>query len=531
MKKLFASILALLLIAAVVPFAASAKNVFDDYTIVCFGDSITERVGYVKLLSEALGTNIINAGVSGNKVNQAKDRFKADVLDKSPDIVVICFGMNDQAAYYGFKDMAPCTDLNSFFDTLDYFADTLMAKGADVIFVTPNYVNTDKGYYDTPGAWDLDYGYGHMDDFCDAIREVALVNGCGLVDVNMQSKKEDSDKFFAKGDGVHPAQYGYSVYAKLIEEYMRAVYENKNAKTLNVTCKDETEKEIASYTLKGAENANVTVKAPVIKSYELADEPAIEITFGKTESVEFGYTESRNVAPKATYEIHDLYRMGGAEVNWGYSETAPIVYGDETGDQLTDGKHALSTGFGDTAWIGLSVQHPNYPKEGQYFLFKLDKEYDIGEIRITVNNALENSIAAPGSILALASKDGVKYEQGVSGKYEKALVKGESAVYVINLDKTCSYIKLMYKPGSGNWMFTDEVEIYKAPDKDYLVGDVDGNNKVDAKDYMLLKRHCLKTFTLDDAQCLRADIDGNTKIDAKDYGLLKRACLGTYTIK
>ena len=66
---------------------------------------------------------------------------------------------------------------------------------------------------------------------------------------------------------------------------------------------------------------------------------------------------------------------------------------------------------------------------------------------------------------------------------------------------------------------------------DYLLGDVDGNGKIEAKDYMLLKRYCLKTVTLDADQLKRSDINGDTKADAKDYNLLKRHCLKTYTIQ
>ena len=65
----------------------------------------------------------------------------------------------------------------------------------------------------------------------------------------------------------------------------------------------------------------------------------------------------------------------------------------------------------------------------------------------------------------------------------------------------------------------------------YMLGDINGNGKIDALDYGLLKRACLGTYTLTDVQKLAGDINGNGKIEALDYGLLKRACLGTYTIK
>ena len=68
------------------------------------------------------------------------------------------------------------------------------------------------------------------------------------------------------------------------------------------------------------------------------------------------------------------------------------------------------------------------------------------------------------------------------------------------------------------------------PDPTYTVGDINGNGKIDARDYLLLKRAYFGTYTLNCAP-EAADINGNGKIDARDYLLLKRAYFGTYTIK
>ncbi len=62
-------------------------------------------------------------------------------------------------------------------------------------------------------------------------------------------------------------------------------------------------------------------------------------------------------------------------------------------------------------------------------------------------------------------------------------------------------------------------------------GDARGNGKVDKLDYIVVKRHCLKTITLDQPGLLAGDVDGNGKVDKIDYILIKRHCLGTYTIK
>lgn len=62
-------------------------------------------------------------------------------------------------------------------------------------------------------------------------------------------------------------------------------------------------------------------------------------------------------------------------------------------------------------------------------------------------------------------------------------------------------------------------------------GDINVDGKVNSKDYMLVKRAVLKTYTLTSPEAERADVNVDEKLDAKDYMLLKRAALGTYTIE
>lgn len=62
------------------------------------------------------------------------------------------------------------------------------------------------------------------------------------------------------------------------------------------------------------------------------------------------------------------------------------------------------------------------------------------------------------------------------------------------------------------------------------LGDINGNGKIDARDYLLLKRAYFGTYTLT-CNIAVADINGNGKIDARDYLLLKRAYFGTFTFK
>ena len=56
------------------------------------------------------------------------------------------------------------------------------------------------------------------------------------------------------------------------------------------------------------------------------------------------------------------------------------------------------------------------------------------------------------------------------------------------------------------------------------------NGKIDATDYLMIKRAFLGTYDLSDEQMILADVNGNGEIDATDYLMVKRAFLGTYVI-
>lgn len=63
-----------------------------------------------------------------------------------------------------------------------------------------------------------------------------------------------------------------------------------------------------------------------------------------------------------------------------------------------------------------------------------------------------------------------------------------------------------------------------------MIGDVNSNGRIDAMDYMLVKRYVLRTVSLNDEQIAAADVDGNGKVQAMDYMLIKRHVLGKFEI-
>ena len=68
---------------------------------------------------------------------------------------------------------------------------------------------------------------------------------------------------------------------------------------------------------------------------------------------------------------------------------------------------------------------------------------------------------------------------------------------------------------------------YEAPEPTPIkYGDVDGNDKIDSTDYILVKRHILKVNELSGDAFAAADMDGNGKLDSTDYIAIKRIILG-----
>ncbi len=63
-----------------------------------------------------------------------------------------------------------------------------------------------------------------------------------------------------------------------------------------------------------------------------------------------------------------------------------------------------------------------------------------------------------------------------------------------------------------------------------VLGDVDGNAKVNSTDYMRIKSAFLNSFTLGTAETSAADVDENNKIDSTDYMRIKSQFLGTYDL-
>ncbi len=172
-------------------------------TAVFMGNSITEgwwqqRPGF---FSE---NGFVVRGIGGQTTPQMLIRFKPDVIDLKPEIVVILAGTNDIAGNTG-----PAT-VKMITDNLGAMAQLAKANGIMVIMSS---ILPVKEY-----PWSKEVDAVHEIKLVnDWIKSYALAEGLVYLDYfSHMSDKEDGLKKIYSDDGVHPNEDGYSVMEPLL---------------------------------------------------------------------------------------------------------------------------------------------------------------------------------------------------------------------------------------------------------------------------------------------------------------------------
>jgi len=189
--------------------------------IVFLGDSITaggnQPKGYVTLIRNAmaekhkdLGIEVINAGISGNKVPNLQARLEKDVLAKKPTLVVIYIGIND--VWHGEKNPANGTPKDKFEAGLKEIVGKVQAVGGRVVLCTPTVIGEKTG-----GANSLD---AKLDEYADVTRGVAKELKLPLCDLRKafvdhlkDNNPENKEKGVLTGDRVHLNDAGNKLVA------------------------------------------------------------------------------------------------------------------------------------------------------------------------------------------------------------------------------------------------------------------------------------------------------------------------------
>ena len=179
------------------------RNGLEQYgpiTIVAFGDSVThgalngeinyETVYWNRLRRKILEVrnyvpvNVINAGIGGITASGSLGRIESQVLTHRPDLIIVCFGLND------VND-----PLERYLSALRTIFEKCLASGADVIFMTPNMLNT----YGAPAAPESHLAYaavtakyqteGRMDLYMESAVRLAEEMGVPVCDCYAKWKK------------------------------------------------------------------------------------------------------------------------------------------------------------------------------------------------------------------------------------------------------------------------------------------------------------------------------------------------------
>ena len=173
-------------------------------TIAFFGDSVThgcfeiyqtsetsletefdQRNAYHTILKNLISDifpkcplNILNAGISGDNVTNAYPRLERDVLSFKPDLVVICFALNDCSS--GEKG------LDSYVLNLKKTVKDCLASGAEVILMTPN---------DIVDRLDPHVVYSNGDFVKEAIKNCIAVRKAGYLGLYVNAMRSIAKEF------------------------------------------------------------------------------------------------------------------------------------------------------------------------------------------------------------------------------------------------------------------------------------------------------------------------------------------------
>jgi hypothetical protein len=163
-------------------------------TIVAFGDSVTHgavaegEINYdtaywnrlrakLNAVRDYVPINVINAGIGGDYAKAALLRVDKQVLKHEPDLVIVCFGLNDVTR-----------EKEEYLCSLEEIFKKCLSAGIDCIFMTPNMLNTYVAD-DTPQnhasyavkTAEMQNG-GRMDDYMSGACELARCMGVTVCD-------------------------------------------------------------------------------------------------------------------------------------------------------------------------------------------------------------------------------------------------------------------------------------------------------------------------------------------------------------
>ena len=167
---------------------------------------------YINFLFPKKRINIINSGVGGETASAAVKRLDSDVLAYSPDIAVVCFGLND------IND-----EKERFVNSLSEIFKRLNEAEIPTVYMTPNMLNTRvimpalKDYAQKTAEYQTT---GRMDAYMTAAKAAAEENGITVCDCYSAWKHlgelgADTSRLLANGIN-HPKREMHRLFAHML---------------------------------------------------------------------------------------------------------------------------------------------------------------------------------------------------------------------------------------------------------------------------------------------------------------------------
>ena len=180
----------------------------DERRVVFMGDSITEEWSnlYPEYFTEK---GYINRGIGGQTTPQMLIRFKPDVVDLKPEIVVILAGTNDIAGNTGPSNAKMITD--------NILSMAEIAKGYQMKVVLSSILPV----YEYDWAREIKDPPSTIRAVNDALNQYASDHGLIYLDYfsSMSDERQGLNSDYTS-DGVHPNENGYILMSSLAEEVL-----------------------------------------------------------------------------------------------------------------------------------------------------------------------------------------------------------------------------------------------------------------------------------------------------------------------
>lgn len=208
------------------------------FTIAALGDSVTDgcfipdekdfdAVYHARLAKKlrcvfpALRINMINSGIGGINTPNSVLRLDRDIFSYNPDLVIVCLGLNDI-----------CGDRAVYLSSLGKIISEIKSRGIDVIFMTPNMVDTycfeerlrainmyDK-YADYLTKLAGKQTSGEIDEMFEAAKKTALDLGAAVCDCYSAWRRlydcgVDTTKLLANAIN-HPTKEMHELFASML---------------------------------------------------------------------------------------------------------------------------------------------------------------------------------------------------------------------------------------------------------------------------------------------------------------------------